>query len=57
MLANPSDPSARAFVVSSTCRSCASCRTVAMIFSILTHISQPAHFCSSVARLRQTQGS
>jgi hypothetical protein len=42
--------------VSSICRLCASCRTVTMIFSILTAISQPMRFCSSVTRLRQAGG-
>jgi hypothetical protein len=40
----------------SVCCSRASTRTVAMIFSILTAISQPLLVCSSVARLRQAGG-
>ncbi len=47
----PSGPSAKVSIVSSTWRLWASCRTVAMIFSILTAISQPIRFCSSVADL------
>jgi hypothetical protein len=39
------------------CCSWAAASTVAMIFSILTHISQPTRFCSAVARLRQMHGS
>jgi len=41
-------------MTSSTCRLCAaSFSTVHQIFSILTAISQPLRFCSSVTRLRQ----
>jgi len=49
-------PSARASIVSSTCRLCASCSIAQRIFSILTAISQPVRFCSAVARLLQTGG-
>ncbi len=52
----PSSPSTNVFMVSSTCRLCASCSTGQSIFSIRTAISQPTHFCFSVARLRQAGG-
>jgi hypothetical protein len=38
------------------CRSWASCKIVQRIFSILTAISQPSLFYSSVVRLRQAAG-
>ena len=42
----PSDPSDNVSITPSTCRLWDSSKTVAMIFSILTAISQPVRFCS-----------
>ena len=39
--------------VFSICRSSAPRKTAHMILSILTHISHPTHFCSSVMRLHE----
>lgn len=55
-LYKPSGPSSSVSMTSLTCRLWASCRTVAMIFSIRTAISPPIRFCSSVARLLPAGG-
>jgi hypothetical protein len=43
-------------MTSSTCCLWASSKTVAMIFSIRTAISQPSRFCPAVARLLHAEG-
>ena len=43
-------------MTSSTCRSCISWRTRALIFSILTPVSPPFLFFSAVARMRGAGG-
>ncbi len=55
-LYKPSGPSSSISMTPSICRLWASCISVATIFSMLTAISHPSLFSSSVARLLQAGG-
>lgn len=56
LLYNPSGPSAKESIGFPTFRSWASSKTVALIFSIRTAISQPWRFCPFVARFLKAGG-